>query len=719
MNAQHRHNPTSYEYSKLYPSSYRAKHEQPMQRSAPRRSIEHKIRERLSNISNPITITSLNERRKQELRARSVARGGASSIPHSPNRNSSVAICESHNILPIKSKRSISAMNSGRKEMSLYNISVTKPSTRLIEAHNALFTDHKTSHHSNANISKKYYTPNQKLSVMSSPPKGPHSCLEKLSILWNKIKCMNETKMDRVLEFISSLERMQIQNYSDIALFDLKILSNWGDPHFVGLTEIQIYDKEGKRLDVNASSIIVKNSEKTRFIESIVNGITKTVDPKNMTLFSTAFKSPVIISIPIKQIEIGEIKIWNYNSDLSKCAKDIEIFMDSKMIWKGTLAQSNKSTENEYCTNILMSNLTIDLLDRKIKENKSDGKIIQAPIMPTDSKPGKLFKRKSKRCFNLSPPPLPVPSQNNENLTVKTSLQLEDLPGMRELDQLLQEKIPNSDSIIDSYDNTPFGRHMTIYAYSTWGDKDIIGLMGLEFWNSSGDKIKINEKSISAEPPDLNVLTNLFNTSKDQRVISNLVKYENCFTCDQSHCWMAPFTNSRPNKIMVDFESSINLGMIRIWNYNKSRIYTNRGIKDIKIEFGNGVIFEGEIKSARGNLKSVEKCFEVIMFVERKDIIEHIALYDWASQIKSEDLEGSSFTSFYRPSTANNQQEEGISARNALEFEKLSMPIDSKFTGYRKNIKQKQEIINANVIEYEIIENWGCLLYTSPSPRDS
>lgn len=35
--------------------------------------------------------------------------------------------------------------------------------------------------------------------------------------------------------------------------------------------------------------------------------------------------------------------------------------------------------------------------------------------------------------------------------------------------------------------------------------------------------------------------------------------------------------------------------MIRIWNYNKSRIHASRGVKNIKISLDNKDIFEGEI----------------------------------------------------------------------------------------------------------------------------
>jgi hypothetical protein len=40
--------------------------------------------------------------------------------------------------------------------------------------------------------------------------------------------------------------------------------------------------------------------------------------------------------------------------------------------------------------------------------------------------------------------------------------------------------------------------------------------------------------------------------------------------------------------------------MIRVWNYNKSRIYSTRGVKDIDILLDDSLIFKGEISKAPG-----------------------------------------------------------------------------------------------------------------------
>lgn len=42
--------------------------------------------------------------------------------------------------------------------------------------------------------------------------------------------------------------------------------------------------------------------------------------------------------------------------------------------------------------------------------------------------------------------------------------------------------------------------------------------------------------------------------------------------------------------------------MIRIWNYNKSRIHSFRGAKDISLFLDNSIVFKGDIKKGFGNM---------------------------------------------------------------------------------------------------------------------
>jgi hypothetical protein len=72
--------------------------------------------------------------------------------------------------------------------------------------------------------------------------------------------------------------------------------------------------------------------------------------------------------------------------------------------------------------------------------------------------------------------------------------------------------------------------------------------------------------------------------------------------------------------------------MIRIWNYNRSRIHAYRGAKLITAELDSKLIFRGEIKKAPGNAKDPEACCEIILFTDSERILTLIDSNDWLSR---------------------------------------------------------------------------------------
>ena len=73
--------------------------------------------------------------------------------------------------------------------------------------------------------------------------------------------------------------------------------------------------------------------------------------------------------------------------------------------------------------------------------------------------------------------------------------------------------------------------------------------------------------------------------------------------------------------------------MIRIWNYNKSRIHSYRGAKKVQIELDGQPIFRGEIRKAPGNTKNPEDCCEILLFTEDDAVLEMIDSNDWINEL--------------------------------------------------------------------------------------
>ncbi|XP_075371499.1 katanin-interacting protein isoform X2 [Mycteria americana] len=200
----------------------------------------------------------------------------------------------------------------------------------------------------------------------------------------------------------------------------------------------------------------------------------------------------------------------------------------------------------------------------------------------------------------------------------------------------------------------PYGQHLVIDIRTTWGDRHYVGLNGIEVFSSKGEPVQISK--ITAEPPDINILPAYGN---DPRIISNLIDGVNR-TQDDMHLWLAPFTPGKPHFIFIDFVNSCQVAMIRIWNYNKSRIHSFRGVKDIIIVLDEQCIFKGEIAKASGTLSGAPEHFgDTILFTTDDDILEAIYCYD---ETYDGEMENASFLRYEeelkRPTTADREGDE-------------------------------------------------------------
>ncbi|XP_043770505.1 katanin-interacting protein isoform X2 [Cervus elaphus] len=200
----------------------------------------------------------------------------------------------------------------------------------------------------------------------------------------------------------------------------------------------------------------------------------------------------------------------------------------------------------------------------------------------------------------------------------------------------------------------PYGQHLVIDIKSTWGDRHYVGLNGIEIFSSKGEPVRV--ENIQADPPDINILPAY---GRDPRVVSNLIDGVNR-TQDDMHVWLAPFTPGKSHSISMDFAQPCQVALIRIWNYNKSRIHSFRGVKDITMLLDAQCIFKGEIAKASGTLTGAPEHFgDTILFTTDDDILEAIFCSDETFDLDVESLCSlQSEEALRRPSTADGQGEE-------------------------------------------------------------
>jgi hypothetical protein len=212
----------------------------------------------------------------------------------------------------------------------------------------------------------------------------------------------------------------------------------------------------------------------------------------------------------------------------------------------------------------------------------------------------------------------------------------ENAPFMRKQDPIENMKggvghYPNSAFIIPEL---PQGKLLQFNILSTWGDPHYLGLMGIEIFDSSGHSVKLSnpDSQIWADPADINVLPDY---TDDPRTVDNLVDGVN-HTSDDLHAWLTPFTMGEDHLITINLDEETTISMIRIWNYNKSRIHSYRGARYVEINFiirGCMIpIFKGEIKRAIGTHSSsvleTDACSECILFTRNENILALIEKYD-------------------------------------------------------------------------------------------
>lgn len=174
----------------------------------------------------------------------------------------------------------------------------------------------------------------------------------------------------------------------------------------------------------------------------------------------------------------------------------------------------------------------------------------------------------------------------------------------------------------------PSGKTLEFNILSTWGDMNYVGLTGIEIFDSEGVSIRIGESQITACPPDINILPGY---GGDPRTVEKLVD-GHYFTNDDLHVWLTPFTTGEDHTITIEFTLKTTISMIRIWNYNKSRIHSYRGARLLTCQLDGKPIFRGEIQKAPGNLNDPESCCELLLFTDSDFVMEKIDRNDWINE---------------------------------------------------------------------------------------
>ncbi|XP_068610713.1 katanin-interacting protein [Brachionichthys hirsutus] len=254
----------------------------------------------------------------------------------------------------------------------------------------------------------------------------------------------------------------------------------------------------------------------------------------------------------------------------------------------------------------------------------------------------------------------------------------------------------------------PQGRALFINILSTWGDRHYVGLNGLEVFGSSGEPLR--PARISADPPDINILPAY---GKDPRVVANLINGINR-TQDDMHLWLAPFTPGRSHTIFLDFGASYQVAMIRLWNYNKSRIHSFRGVKEVEILLDGRCIFRGEIAKASGTLSGeLDQFGDTILFTTDDEILEAMSYYDETFLCEGEGPEGLVHEeALQRPRTADGEGEERPFTQAGFRDEDITLKhLNPDMSQSVENMEHIPGMYTGKCLRIELVLTWGDFHY--------
>lgn len=427
---------------------------------------------------------------------------------------------------------------------------------------------------------------------------------------------------------------------SSIHLF---IRSNWGDPHYVGLSGIEFYAIGSldaipllpSQIDAEPRDLRdIGSEEDPRRIENLVNGVSNTTNdvfmwlaPWNTTTAQggscsgktvTTKKNRVSFTFG-KKIWWSGLKLWNYNKpdeSLLRGVRDFDVFADEKYL-------------GSWCARIAPGLDGVDF---------SQLLSYQELINPQRSL-------------------LPAVSMNDDTAAVRSL-------------STIKYQTPACKQDFET-PLTPSGLLWTIRIGDNWRDEYYVGLDMLEFLDIKGNPIDIDGigGSIAAVPYGIN---DILPDAQDSRIARNLIRKSiegdisslgngmeglswiapisrSMTTQEKAHCVSRVLRTNAPrdqavlsqfshysnnlvspssneidfefpdnNTLVVMFPYPVKVSGIRFYNYSKT---PSRGVKDFSISVDQKLIYMGELTTCQRELQGILRTPQTILFTNDPKIV--------------------------------------------------------------------------------------------------
>jgi len=182
----------------------------------------------------------------------------------------------------------------------------------------------------------------------------------------NMVKCPNiDCIKKRFIEgplAINEIEENNENNEHAGYSFIINIISNWGNKKQVGLTEIELYDLNNKKIKINDIKIKGGEGNGNENLNKLFNNKMHTINENEMWLIdinknninSQDINIPLYVYANIDNNKplldcINYIIIWNYNGwEVNKGIKKIEIFKDDNIFYTGVIPCGDHTLITDY-----------------------------------------------------------------------------------------------------------------------------------------------------------------------------------------------------------------------------------------------------------------------------------------------------------------------------------------------------------------------------------
>ena len=261
-----------------------------------------------------------------------------------------------------------------------------------------------------------------------------------------------------------------------------RIISTWGNPHVVGLTEIEAFDKEGSKIPLVLSARNLGPGA-VNPIAKLTNGKMYVNDERHMWI---AYLPPhpkfleIVCTLPMG-VTVGGIAVWNYNKSSFESVKGVceaEIYIDGSQVWTGTIKRGNGWTNEDYSTEILLcenSNvfkekskplppvdveeeveMPKELLELKQKIEEGCSRPISVPVFVQGQQIGQSLDTK-KICKPEAKPNTESTMDNSSKVSDSTNLSV---IGIKESLPNIKRHGPQTRTIFGEKSSKPFSKNM-------------------------------------------------------------------------------------------------------------------------------------------------------------------------------------------------------------------------------------------------------------------